>query len=235
MAAALKELGRIPGVKRPAIATPIPRRDGKATVLLDAGANVDCKPEYLLQFAIMGEIYTREIIGILNPRIGILSNGEEEKKGNHLTQEVYRRLKKLPYEFVGYVEGRDLFGYGKRVDVVLCDGFVGNVVLKTAEGCARAIFEILKENIKASRLAKAGAFLLKPALYSVKHRMDYTTYGGAPLLGVQGICMIGHGSSNAIAFKNAIHVTYNFQKYAIGKKIEENIHRFFTPWLSLFR
>jgi len=147
MAAALSQMGRLPGVKRPAIATPIPREDGTATVLLDSGANVDCKPEYLLQFAIMGEVYSREIMGIINPKIGLISNGEEETKGNELTLAALQKLKKLPYDFVGNVEGRDLYGTGKQVHVVVCDGFVGNIILKSIEGLAKTIFSSLKKNI----------------------------------------------------------------------------------------
>ncbi|MCS6983664.1 MAG: phosphate acyltransferase PlsX [Leptospiraceae bacterium] len=226
MAAALSNLGRLPGVKRPAIATPIPREDGRANVLLDAGANVDCKSEYLVQFAIMGEVYAREILGVINPKIGLLSNGEEEIKGNEQTLEAFQKLKKLPYDFVGNVEGRDLFGTGKPVDVIVCDGFIGNIVLKSLEGLAKTIFNILRTNIKASPLATAGALMLKPAFMAVKNRMDYASYGGAPLLGVAGITVIGHGSSNAWAIRNAIRVTLEFAKNDVLFRIQENIRRY---------
>ncbi len=226
MAAALSILGRLPGVKRPAIATPIPREDGRANVLLDAGANVDCKPEYLVQFAIMGEVYAREILGVINPKIGLLSNGEEDIKGNEQTLQAFARLKKLPYDFVGNVEGRDLYGTGKPVDVIVCDGFVGNVVLKSIEGLAKTIFSILRTNIKASPLSQAGALMLKPAFMAVKGRMDYASYGGAPLLGVAGITVIGHGSSNAWAVRNAIRVTMEFARNDVLLRIQENIKRF---------
>ncbi|MBS0619803.1 MAG: phosphate acyltransferase PlsX, partial [Spirochaetes bacterium] len=178
MAAALAHMGRLPGVKRPAIATPIPREDGTATVLLDSGANVDCKSEYLVQFAIMGEVYSREIMGVINPKIGLISNGEEDTKGNELTCAALNRLKKLPYDFVGNVEGRDLYGTGKPVHVVVCDGFVGNIILKSIEGLAKTIFSSLKKNINASAIAQGGALLMKPAFLGVKNRMDYATYGG---------------------------------------------------------
>lgn len=226
MAAALAHMGRLPGVKRPAIATPIPREDGTATVLLDSGANVDCKSEYLVQFAIMGEVYSREIMGIINPKIGLVSNGEEDTKGNELTCDALNRLKKLPYDFVGNIEGRDLYGTGKPVHVAVCDGFVGNVILKSIEGLAKTIFSSLKKNINASAIAQGGALLMKPAFIAVKNRMDYTSYGGAPLLGVDGLCMIGHGSSNARAVFNAIRVGLEFGQRNVTERIAENIKRF---------
>lgn len=226
MAAALAHMGRLPGVKRPAIATPIPREDGGATVLIDSGANVDCKSEYLVQFAIMGEVYSREIMGVINPKIGLISNGEEDTKGNEVTLSALNRLRKLPYDFVGNVEGRDLYGTGKPVHVVVCDGFVGNVILKSIEGLAKTIFSSLKKNINASAIAQGGALLMKPAFLAVKNRMDYATYGGAPLLGVNGVCIIGHGSSSAKAVRNAVRVGLEFgQKNAIGH-IAANIKRF---------
>lgn len=226
MAAALAHVGRIDGVKRPAIATPIPREDGLATVLLDSGANVDCKVEYLTQFAIMGEIYSREIMGVINPKIGLISNGEEDTKGNEQTLAAIHRLRKLPYDFVGNVEGRDLFGTGKPVHVVVCDGFVGNIMLKTMEGLAKTIFSTLRKNINASAFAQGGAILMKPAFLAVKNRMDYATYGGAPLLGINGVCIIGHGSSSARAAQNAIRVGLEFGQKNVIARIAENIKRF---------
>jgi len=226
MAAAMLILGRLPGVKRPSIASPVPREDGKATVLIDSGANVDVKPLFLVQFAIMGEVYSREILGFINPKIGLLSNGEEDKKGNAQTQETLQRLKKLPYDFVGNIEGRDFFGTGKQVDVITCDGFIGNIALKTIEGTAKSIFATMKEGIMQSNLAKTGALLLKRTFKMIKNRMDYSTYGGAPLLGVNGIVIIGHGSSNARAVKNAIRVTLEFAKNNVNKHITENIKRY---------
>jgi len=226
MAAALLELGRIKEVERPAIASPIPRQDGGTTVLIDSGANVDCKPGWLVQFAIMGETYAREILGIINPRVALLSNGEESKKGDSLVIEAHQKLAKLPYNFIGNVEGRDLYGGRRTADVVVCDGLIGNIVLKATEGLAGSIFNILLQGIAGSQLASAGAFLLKPVLQQVKKRMDYTEYGGAPLLGVNGTCIIGHGSSNATAFKNAVRVVNEFAKKDIGTHIAENIRRF---------
>ncbi|MBI3394397.1 MAG: phosphate acyltransferase PlsX [Spirochaetia bacterium] len=226
MASALLVMGRIHGVDRPCIASPLPREDGKVTVLLDSGANVDCKAKWLVQFGIMGEVYAREILGIVHPRIAMLSNGEEAKKGNSMTVEAHEKFAKLPYNFVGNVEGRDLYGGERAADVVVTDGFTGNIVLKATEGLARSIFNIMRYGIAGSQLATAGAFLLKPMLTEVKKRMDYAEYGGAPLLGVQGTCIIGHGSSNATAFKNAVRVVREFAKRDIGGKIADNVKRF---------
>ena len=226
MAAALLILGRVRGVERPAIATPLPREDGETTVLLDSGANVDCKPGWLVQFAVMGEVYSREMFGRVNPRIGLLSNGEEDKKGNTTAVAAHQKLRKLPYNFVGNIEGRDLYGGERSVDVVVCDGFLGNIILKATEGLARTFFTILKSSISGSQLASAGAFLLKPALQSIRRRMDAAEYGGAPLLGVNGTCIIGHGSSNATAYKNAVMVVHRSAQKDLTHKIEENIKRF---------
>lgn len=226
MAAALLHLGRIEGVSRPPIAVPLPQEDGSPMLLLDAGANVDCKPEYLVQFAIMGEIYAKEILKIKEPKIGILSNGEEDKKGNQLTQKTFDVLKKLPIKFVGNVEGRDLYGGGRDVDVVVCDGFVGNVVLKATEGLVKSIFKILQENIAESSIAMTGAILLKPTLRAMKKRLDYAEYGGAILLGVNGTCIIGHGSSSALAVKNAIRVVVECARNDVDVRIAENLIKY---------
>lgn len=227
MAAALWELGRIDGVERPAIATALPRQDGKATVLIDSGANVDCKPEWLVQFAIMGEVYAREILGVINPRIGLLSNGEESKKGDFTTQAAHREILKLPYDFLGNVEGRDLYGGTERsADVVVCDGFVGNIVLKATEGLARSVFSLMRQEIESTTLGRTGAFMLKPTFQMIRARMDYTEYGGAPLLGVNGNCLIGHGSSNARAFKNAVRAAQRFAEKELARRITEAIRRF---------
>ncbi len=224
MAAALFKMGRIPGVSRPAIASPIPREDGGTTVLVDSGANVDVKPRWLVEFAIMGELYAREILGVSRPLVGVLSNGEEDKKGNVVSVQACRYLEQLDMNFLGNIEGRDLYGGTPRqADVVVCDGFVGNVVLKATEGLAATIFRILIRGIEQSSLAKTGAFLLKPVLTEIRRRMDYTEYGGAPLLGVNGACVIGHGSSNARAFKNAIRVCWDFSDKDINQKIEKRI------------
>lgn len=232
MAAALFYMGRVPGVYRPCIASPIPREDGGTTILVDSGANVDSRPEWLVQFALMGDLYAREMYGIKNPRIAILSNGEENNKGNVVSVQASEKLQKLPINFIGNIEGRDLYGgTPKFADIVVCDGFVGNVVLKATEGLASTIFRILLKGIENSSLAKTGAFLLKPVLTEIRKRMDYTEYGGAPLLGVNGACVIGHGSSNAKAFKNAIRVCYDYSSKQMTNKIEQ----LFPKKFSFFR
>ena len=226
MAASLLYLGRINGVQRPPIAVPLPQESGTPLLLLDGGANVDCKPEYLAQFAVMGEIYAREIFGINEPKIGILSNGEEDKKGNALSLKTFELLKKIPFKFIGNVEGRDLYGSGREVNVVVCDGFIGNIILKATEGLAKSIFNILKNNISESSIAKTGAFLLKPILKAMKKRMDYAEYGGAILLGVNGTCIIGHGSSSSLAVKNAIRVVIECARTEVNIRIEENLIKY---------
>lgn len=226
MAASLLYLGRITGVHRPPIAVPLPQEEGRPLLLLDGGANVDCKPEYLAQFAVMGEIYAREIFGVAQPKIGILSNGEEDKKGNTLSLKTFDLLKKMPVKFIGNIEGRDLYGSGREVDVVVCDGFVGNIVLKATEGLSKSIFNILKNNIADSSIAKTGALLLKPTLKAMKKRMDYAEYGGAILLGVNGTCIIGHGTSSALAVKNAIRVVIECAKTEVNIRIAENLIKY---------
>lgn len=227
MAAALAQMGRIRGVHRPAIASPIPREDGGTTVLVDSGANVDVKPAWMAQFAIMGDIYVQNIFGVEVPKVAILSNGEEEKKGNALSLSAYQRIERLPLEFIGNLEGRDIYGgTPRKADVVVCDGFMGNVLLKATEGLAGSLFTILLQGIAGSNLAKTGAFLLKPVLDEIKRRMDYTEYGGAPLLGVQGACVIGHGSSNAKAYRNAIRLVWDYSEKEIDHKIEAGIKKY---------
>lgn len=202
MASSLLKTGRIKGIKRPAIATVFPTLE-EETLLLDMGANVDSKPEHLVQHALMGQIYAKNLLDKQNPTVGLLSIGEEEKKGNELTIETHKLLKEMDnINFVGNVEGRDIFT--GEYDVILCEGFVGNVVLKTTEGLASALFKIIKREITATFLGKIGGLLLKPAFKRVAKKMDYTEYGGAPLLGIDGITIISHGSSNAKAIKNAI-------------------------------
>lgn len=203
MAAALFYLGRIPGVLRPATAIPMPTVDG-VSVLLDSGANVDTDPENLVQFAAMGVTYASHVLGIANPGVGLLSIGEEETKGNRLVTSTYPLLKESGLRFVGNVEGKDLqFG---KADVIVCDGFVGNVVLKTCEGLASALFGLIKEQIRSSFLSKIGGLLVLPKLRGLKNKLDYAEYGGAPLLGVDGISIICHGRSDARAIKNAVRV-----------------------------
>ena len=214
-------LGSLEGVDRPALAAVVPNSRGAATVLLDVGANVDSKPQHLEQFAVMGEIYYRVIFGAARPRVGLLSIGSEEHKGNDLTREALGLLRKLPLNFVGNVEGRDL--YNGRVDVIVCDGFIGNVALKISEGMVEAISSLLKQAFASSVSSKAGYLLSRKALGRFKKRLDYSEYGGAPLLGVKGVAMIAHGGSNANAIKNAIRVAAEFVEGGINEKIEREL------------
>jgi len=221
MATAKMVLGAIPGVDRPALAAVFPTAVGTVATLLDVGANVDSKPHNLEQFAVMGEIYFRAMFGTENPRVGLLSIGEEETKGNELTREAFQLLKQLPLNFVGNVEGRDL--YNGEVDVIVADGFVGNVALKTSEGVANLVRATLKESLKATITRQVGYLLSRSAFADFKKRLDHTEYGGAPLLGVKGVCFITHGSSNANAIKNAIRVAAGFAEHQINEKIEKGL------------
>lgn len=221
MATAKVVLGALPGVDRPALAAVFPTAKGTAAVMLDVGANVDCKPKNLEQFAVMGEIYARSIFDIPQPRVGLLSVGEEESKGNELTKEAYPLLKKLHLDFIGNVEGRDI--YNGKVDVLVCDGFVGNVALKTSEGLVEAMRYLLKESLQSTITSQVGALLSRKAFAEFKKRLDYSEYGGAPLLGIKGVCIVGHGSSNANAIKNAIRVAAQFAETKINAKIEQEI------------
>jgi phosphate acyltransferase len=218
MATAKMVLGALPGVDRPALATPMPSSTGNPCVLLDVGANVDCKPHNLEQFAVMGEIYARTVLKINEPRVGLLSIGEEETKGNDLTREAFPLLKNLPIKFIGNVEGRDIFS--GLADVIVCDGFVGNVALKTSEGVGRFVRDVLRESLTRTVTAQVGALLSRRAFNDFRRRLDYREYGGAPLLGVRGVCIIGHGSSNDRAIFNGIRVAYEFAKGGTTAKIE---------------
>jgi glycerol-3-phosphate acyltransferase PlsX len=202
LAIALFRLRTIAGIARPAIAAVLPSRGGPV-VLCDAGANVDCKPDWIAQFALMGDAYARIALGIVRPRVGIVSIGEERSKGNAQTLEAAALLDGAALDFIGHVEGKDI--YEHHADVVACDGFVGNVILKTSEGAGAFISGMLREMIDdAPPLGKAGAFLLKPSFEKLRARLRYDTYGGAPLLGVRGACIVTHGRSNRIAIRNAI-------------------------------
>ncbi len=203
VAATTLKLRTLEGVERPAIATVIPTQ-ADPFVLLDAGANPDCTPQMFAQFAVMGSVYAREILGVQNPSVGLLSIGEEDVKGNQSTKEAFRILEASGLNFIGNVESRDLFE--GRVSVAVCDGFVGNVVLKTSEAVARAMGRWLKTEFTRNPIRMLGALLLRGGLKALKNKADPATYGGAPLLGVNGICIIGHGSSSAIAVKNGIRV-----------------------------
>lgn len=221
MATAKLVLGMLPGVHRPALAAVFPTAQQTVATLLDVGANVDCTPENLEQFAIMGDIYFRSMFGTRRPRVGLLSIGEEETKGNELTREAFQLLKRLPLNFVGNVEGRDL--YNGNVDVIVADGFVGNVALKISEGVANLVRYTLKETLKATITRQVGYLLSRSAFSDFKRRLDHTEYGGAPLLGVKGACFITHGSSNANAIKNAVRVAAEFAEQKINSKIEKEL------------
>ena len=218
VAASTIRLRPLPGVDRPGIATVIPAPHNEF-VLLDAGANVECKPIHLLHYAIMGSVYSQEILGYKSPRVGLLNVGTEEVKGNELTLEAFRLCKQVELNFIGNVEGHDLFS--NRVDVVVCDGFVGNIVLKTCESLATAIFDWLKRELTKNPVRKAGAYLAREAFRTIKRRMDPDAYGGAPLLGLNGNVMIAHGSSRERAILNAIRLATE----AVQNHVNEAITR----------
>jgi phosphate acyltransferase len=214
-------LGTLPSVDRPALAAAFPNMKDKVSVILDVGANVDSKPEHLEQFAVMGDIYYRAIWGVKRPRIALLSIGEEEMKGNELTREAASRIKQAPLNFIGNVEGRDVFR--GNVDVVVCDGFIGNITLKLSEGLVEHIGGMLKKAIKSSLTSQLGYALSKRAFDAFRKRTDYSEYGGAPLLGVRGITVIGHGRSNPNAIKNAIRVASELCRARVNEKIEQEL------------
>ncbi|WP_257933253.1 acyl phosphate synthase [Campylobacter lari] len=222
MSLATLRLGRLANIVRPAIATLMPNIHSR-TLVLDVGANVDCKSEYLFQFAIMGEAYAKEILKITKPRVALLSNGEEECKGNELTKETHQLLKQLP-NFVGNAEGRDIFN--GTIDVLVCDGFNGNILLKTGEGVASVITKLLKQEIQKSFLAKLGYLLAKPAFNELKTHIDYEEYGGAPLLGIKECVIISHGKSGPKAIKNAIFQALNFTQSNINQTIEKELSNY---------
>lgn len=215
MAASLLTLGRISGIKRPAIASLMPTKTG-VSIVLDAGANADCEPENLLEFALMGSAYAEQILGMPNPRIGLLSIGEEETKGNKLTIEAHQLLKSSKLNFIGNIEGRDV--HRGACEVIVCDGFTGNVVLKLSEGLGSVMLSWLKEAMTANAFSMAGGLLMKGSLKKILSRMDPAEYGGMPLLGLNGISLIGHGSSKAKAIKNAIRAaTKAIDQDIVGK------------------
>jgi glycerol-3-phosphate acyltransferase PlsX len=218
MATAKIVQGMLPGVDRPALASVFPTLSGSAAVMLDVGANVDCTPKMLCQFAIMGDAYSRVIFHTTNPRVGLLSIGEEDHKGNALTLEAQQHLKEIKdINFIGNVEGRDV--YTGSVDVIVCDGFVGNVALKVSEGLVEVVGKMLKQHLSATPGRKLGAYLARGAFGEFKKRVDYAEYGGAPLLGLNGVCIICHGRSPAKAIYNATRVA---REFAVGK-VDERI------------
>jgi glycerol-3-phosphate acyltransferase PlsX len=223
MATAKMVQGVVPGVVRPALAGILPTVvRGSPVVVVDVGANVDCSPRMLAQFGVMGEIYSRIVLGRPKPRVGILSIGEEDHKGNEMTRSAAPLLKSASLNFIGNVEGRDI--YGGQVDVIVCDGFIGNVALKVSEGVVEMVKDLLRESFNASLSAQIGSVLTKSAFDDFKKRVDYSEYGGAPLLGVRGVCIICHGRSNANAIKNAIRVAGEFSDKRVNQRIEEELH-----------
>src|SRR4051812_22789820 len=219
-AAATFKVGRIEGVDRGCIATVIPRQ-GNEFVLLDAGANVECKPNHLAQFAVMGNIYSREVLGRKNPRVGVLSIGREDSKGNELTLSAFKLCKHLDLNFIGNVEGHDLFK--DHVDVVVCDGFVGNIVLKTSESLAVAMFSMLKRELMHTAQRQIGAFLAKGAFHAIRKRMDPEVYGGAPMLGFNGLVFKAHASARERAIASAIRVTADAVQHRVNEFIAREI------------
>jgi len=218
--ASLLNIKRIQGVVRPAIAIMVPTVKGH-TLLLDAGANVDCTPIHLVQFAIMGEIFIKNVIGVANPKVGLLSIGEEDHKGNELSQKAFELLKNIDFNFIGNIEGHDVFE--GDVDVIVCDGFIGNIVLKLSEGLGSALMRLLKEEIMKNYSYRLGALMAKGAFRNVKERMTPATYGGAPLLGVNGCAIVGHGSSKELATKNGIFTAVKMVKAGINQLFKSQI------------
>jgi glycerol-3-phosphate acyltransferase PlsX len=231
MAAALFTLRRVKGVDRPAFGGTFPAAGGKRTFVLDIGANTDCKPQWLVQFALMGSVYMRSVGGLTNPRVGLLANGEEATKGDQLTQETHQLLASVApaagINFIGNIEGRDV--NAGTVDVVVCDGFVGNVVLKLSEGLGKMLLETIKRELTAGIVSTVGAALAKPAFDRVRKQVDYEEYGGVPILGVNGVSIISHGSSKAKAIKNAIRVAYQAADAKLPQVIAEGMRQLGTP------
>ncbi len=222
MATSLFVLGPLERIERPAIATFMPTIKG-TSIVLDVGANVDCKPSHLLQFAIMGEVYAKYLLKNPNPRVGLLSIGEEATKGNELTKEAFKLLTETSLNFIGNVEGRDVMS--GKADVVVCDGFIGNVVLKVSEAVAETIGLMLRENVGDNMIRKLGYMMMRPAFRALKRRVDYAEYGGAPLIGINGISIISHGRSSDRAIKNAIRVASELAKSDVNKHIHEDIEK----------
>ena len=219
-------IGTSQGVDRPALAATLPNLKGHS-VLLDVGANIDCKPQHFRQFAVMGHFYAQEIVGVEEPRIGLLSIGEEEGKGSDSVKEAFKVLEEAGLNFVGNVEGGDVFS--GDVDVVVCDGFVGNVLLKSAESVAGMLTMMLREEFESGFWSRIGYLLARPSLRSFRRRIDYSEYGGAPLLGVEGGCFIAHGRSDANAIKNAVKRAVEFEEHGIAAKVSEKLREITPP------
>ncbi|SFZ98817.1 Phosphate:acyl-ACP acyltransferase PlsX [hydrothermal vent metagenome] len=223
MTLATLRLGRLKGIARPALITFMPTRDGKRTTVLDVGANVDSKAEHLVQFAIMGGCYSKHVMGVKNPRIGLLANGEEKSKGNEVTKEAYKKLDGYN-GFIGNVEGGDIFN--GSCDVVTCDGFIGNLVLKTSEGVASTISGLIKDYIRKSPIAITGALLMRKVFKLLKKEIDYAEIGGAPLIGIKGCAIVSHGKSNAKAMENAIYQAISYVDTQVNEHILEKLQEY---------
>jgi phosphate acyltransferase len=223
VAASMIKLRTLPGIYRPGIAAVLPT-ETNVFVLMDAGANIDARPEHLLQYAFMGSVYSSHVLGYKNPTVGLISLGEEDVKGNEMTKEVFKMLKRSSLNFVGNIEGRHLFE--DPVEVVVCDGFVGNVILKTCESISVAIFQWLKHELSRTPMRKLGAFLARESFRSIKDKTNYEEYGGSPLLGVNGICIIAHGSSTPLAVKNALRVAAESIEHQVNPHIIEEVQRY---------
>ena len=224
--AAHAAFGMLPGVDRPALAATIPTRRRPA-ILLDVGASVECRPQHLLQFAIMGSVYARVAFGLENPRVGLLSIGEEATKGNELTREAHRLLRMSPLAFIGNVEARDV--YSGNADVIVCDGFTGNVALKISEGLVDVVESLLSDELSSTITMRVGSLLTRRALRRFKRRVDYSEYGGAPLLGLAGVTIVGHGRSSAKAVRNAVALAYRFASQRFIERVEQNIAEAAAP------
>ncbi len=222
VAATTVKLRLIEGVGRPGICSPLPNDHGICNIL-DAGANTDAKAKHLLHYGIMGSVYARQVLGVKEPKVGLMSVGEEDEKGTEFTKQVFAMLKESHIHFIGNVEGHDLFE--KPIDIVVCDGFTGNVVLKSCEATAKAMFKWLKQELTSNPIRYAGAMLAKGAFKAVKERSNYETYGGSPLLGVNGVCIIAHGGSSALAICNAIRVAAEAISHDLNPHIQEEIER----------
>jgi glycerol-3-phosphate acyltransferase PlsX len=219
MTLATLRIGRLPHISKPALATLMPSLGKTKTLVLDVGAVTDCTPQNLFEFGAMGEAYAQSVMGIASPRVGLLSNGEEDSKGNALTKEAFKLLKNLD-GFIGNVEGRDIFN--GHADVVVTDGFTGNILLKTSEGVVSTIFTMMRQHIRKSLPAKIGALMMKKKVFgNMKKQVDYAEYGGAPLLGINGCAIVSHGSSNAKAIKNAIFQALRYTESDVNRRIEE--------------
>jgi glycerol-3-phosphate acyltransferase PlsX len=230
VAASAIKLRTLPGIDRPGIAAVLPT-ETNVFVLIDAGANIDARPEHLVQYAFMGTVYSRHVLGYKSPKVGLISLGEEDVKGNEMTKEVFKMLKKSSLNFVGNIEGRHLFE--DPVEVVVCDGFVGNVILKTCESISVAIFAWLKHELARTPMRRLGALLARESFRSIRDKTNYEEYGGSPLLGVDGICIIAHGSSTPLAVKNALRVAAESIEQQVNPHIVEEIRRYHETTISL--